>query len=191
MTQPTQEKAGDLAVVLVDQWGHRGEFLRGDIVRLSELDSNSYDAKSALDRNVIRLLTDVEVVLPPTTHSIEGGDSFATAMRFHSGFADDVPTTITTASGAAEATEFSKPTVPFTGDSQPAARPVQIVGEAEAQANTTTRLSAGELAARARAATKTEELDAIEAQADSRMTSVHDAVGARRAELAQGGTDEG
>jgi hypothetical protein len=185
--QQTQEKAGDLAVVVVDQWGHKGEFLRGDIIRLSELDSASYDAKSALDRNVIRLLTDAEVARPPTTQSVEGGDTFNAAMRYHAGMLDEVPTTTTTASGPAEPAEFAKPTMAYTGDNAPAPRPIQIVGEAEAQANTTPRLSAPELVARARAATTAAELDEIDGQADARMTTVHEAVAQRRAELAQEG----
>jgi hypothetical protein len=188
--QQTKGRVGDSAVVLVDQWGHRGEFLRGDIVQLSDLNPNEYDAQSALDRGVIRLLSEAEIARPPTTHSIEGGESSAASMRAAAGFSDEVPTTVTTAQGPAEPPELSKPTIAFTGTNDPAPHPVQIAGQAGESTTQSgaPRPSAAELADRAHAATTPAELDEIDALADNRMTSVHDAVAQRRAELAGTGS---
>lgn len=128
---------GDLATVLVDQWGHRGEFLRGDIVKLSELNPDHYDAQHALDLGVLRLLTEAEARAeshPTTTaldFNLERDEDHARALRFHAGLSEDVPQTITTGSGPAEPQEFAKPTIQYTGPEQPAARPIVVVGSAE------------------------------------------------------------
>lgn len=217
----TVKTQANLHQVMVDQWGHRGEFIRGQIVNLGDLDSNHYDIEHAVRMGVLRPLTQAESrpgSLPLTTPLNDQGEldvDHQRAMQFAAGMTPEAPRTVTTAPGPAEPAEFAKPTIPFTGDNQPAGRPVVVVDtalEAETEATRATRIvpspagsvfesaadraaresggqrpSAADLAAQARAASTNEQLDAIDAQADNRMTSVHDAVAARRAELAQQG----
>lgn len=121
----------ELLQVLVDQWGHRGEFMRGMILRRSEIDTAEYDVESALARNVVRKLTEAEArSLPLTTALDENGETdldHARAMQFHAGVTD-VPRTVTTASGPAEPDHLSKD--PQWPEDQQALRPVVVVGTA-------------------------------------------------------------
>lgn len=119
----------ELLQVLVDQWGHRGEFMRGMILRRSEIDTAQYDVESALARNVVRKLTEAEArSLPLTTALDENGEidlDHARAMQFHAGVQTDVPRTVTTASGPAEPDHLSKD--PQWPEDQQALRPVVVV----------------------------------------------------------------
>lgn len=85
---------GDLAVVQVDQWGSQGEYHRGDIVKLSELDSSQYDGEWAVKMGTLRMLTEAEAVSPPTTRVLdqngEPDESHTRMMRYHAGFPDEV-----------------------------------------------------------------------------------------------------
>lgn len=126
---------GDLAQVTVDQWGHKGEFLRGDIVKLSELNPEHYDAQHALRMGVVRLLSEAEARSLPTTRALEFNlepdEDHTRAMRFHAGIPEDVPQTITTEQGPPEPRELSKPTVEYSGPNDPAPRPVIVAGSPE------------------------------------------------------------
>lgn len=188
----------DLAQVMVDQWGHRGEFIRGMIIRLADLNPAHYDLEHALSLGVIRLLSEAEARVwrntasstSPTNADGSLDEAHRDRSRFDAGIPTEIPETVTTAQGQPEPAEFSKPTIAFTGDNQPSPRPVRVVGEAgsdQADSGTPGKPSASDLVAQAKAAQTTEELDRIDSQADNRMTSVHDAVSTRRAELAQQG----
>jgi hypothetical protein len=122
---------GNLAQVMVDTWGHRGEYVRGDIIRLSDLDPAHYDAEHAVRMGTLRLLSEAEArpESMPHTFAVDAyGDrdpAFDAAMRYYAGIPEEQPVTITTAQGPAEPAEFAKPTLAFTGDNAPPARPVQ------------------------------------------------------------------
>jgi hypothetical protein len=203
----------ELLQVMVDQWGHRGEYTRGMIVRRSSINAAHYDVDSALMRGVVRRLTEAEArpeSLPLTTALDDNGEvdlDHARAMQFHAGIPPEAPRTVTVGQGPPEPAEFSKDA----SNAAPAARPIVEVGSVEevdaaarppeivatpagpafaAPQETNgggNRPSASELAAQARQARSAAELEAVEAQADARMTTVHDAVAQRRAELAQEG----
>jgi hypothetical protein len=131
----TLRAEGDLAQVMVDQWGHKGEFLHGQIVKLSELNPEHYDAKHALRVGALRLLTEAEARSLPTTNALDYNgmpdEDHARAMRFHAGIVEEQPQTVTTEQGPPEPREFAKPTIEYTGPNQEAARPVRVVGSAE------------------------------------------------------------
>lgn len=116
----------DLAQVMVDQWGHRGEFVKNQIVRLSELNPDHYDRVHAVRSSTLRLLTEAEArvwaeSVSPTSPTTDDGafdEDNRRATRIGAGIPADVPQTITTGQGPAEPAEFSK-----SGDQQ-AARPI-------------------------------------------------------------------
>lgn len=128
---------GDLAQIMVDQWGHKGEFVRGDIIKLSELNPDHYDAKHALNTGVLRMLTEAEArpESHPTTIALDFNlnpdEDHSRALRFHAGLPDDVPQTITSGQGPPEPAEFIKPTAAYSGPNDPSPRPVVVVGSPE------------------------------------------------------------
>lgn len=122
----------DQAQVLVDTWGHRGEFVRGHILSRADADKAGFDWDHAVTVGAIRLLTEAEVRSLPTTFSALADGSpdegLARATRYHSGILDTLPETVTTEQGPPEPPEFAKPTIEYTGPNQEAARPVRVAG---------------------------------------------------------------
>jgi hypothetical protein len=115
----------DQAQVLVDTWGHRGEFVRGHILSRVDADKAGFDWDHAVTVGAIRLLTEAEVRSLPTTFSALADGSpdegLARATRYHSGILDEVPQTVTTGQGSA---------MPAGINDEPG-RPVRVVGSAE------------------------------------------------------------
>lgn len=130
----------DLAQVMVDQWGHRGEFTRGQVIDLGQLDSAHYDREHAVRVGAVRMLTEAEARAwgpgsSPTSPTLDDGSldlDHQRAMQFGAGISPDLGRTVTTGQGPAEPAEFAKPTLPGpTGEAnQPAARPVVVVDSA-------------------------------------------------------------
>jgi hypothetical protein len=183
----------DVAQVMVDQWGHRGEFYKNQIVHRGDLDAAAYDWEHAVRVGAIRPLTHAEARVwaasasPNSPLNPDGSLDLdhQAAMRIGAGIPLEQPQTITPAAGPAEPAEFSK-----SNNDLPPPRPIVESGTSpivESGASATAgggRPPAAELVAQARAASTNEQLDQIDAQADNRMTSVHEAVAQRRAELA-------
>lgn len=123
-----------LAQVMVDQWGHRGEYIKGDILDRGALNPAHYDWDHAVRMGVLRLLTHAEARSWPTTTPLDdtGGvdQDHRRAMRYAAGISPDVPRTVTTASGPPEPAEFAKPTLAGPDNNQEAARPVVVVDSA-------------------------------------------------------------
>lgn len=187
----------NVAQVMVDQWGHRGEFFKNQIVHRGDLDAAAYDWEHAVRVGALRPLTQAEARVwaasasPNSPLNPDGSldTDHQAAMRIGAGIPLEQPQTITPAQGPAEPAEFSK-----SDNDQPPPRPIVEAGTSTAPPAGQTaapsggsRPSAAELVSQAQAATTNEQLDAIDAQADNRMTSVHEAVASRRAELAQEG----
>jgi hypothetical protein len=192
----TTQTVDHLAEVMVDQWGHRGEYIRGDVLDRSQVNPGHYDWDHAVTRGTLRPLTHAEARVwggGSSTTQVTAADGSPDAdvsrsTRAAAGIPEELPETVTGPQGMPEPAEFSKPTLAFAGDNQPAARPIRTAGQDAADATTGTgRPSSTELVAQAKAAQTTAELDRIDGQADARMTTVHDAIAARRAELAQQG----
>lgn len=122
----------DQAVVAVDLWGHKGEFIRGMALTRADADEAGFDWDHAVRVGALRLLTEAEVRSLPTTFVANDDgtvdEEFARGTRYYAGLPVDVPETITGEQGPAERAEFAKPTLPFTGNDQPAARPIRTSG---------------------------------------------------------------
>jgi hypothetical protein len=122
----------DLAQITVDQWGQRGEFTRGIIVSRGEAEQAGFDFDHAVRVGAIRLLTHAEArqgSWPTTTPLDVAGypdEDFQRGMQFHAGVVTELPRTVTTEQGPPEPPHLAKPTIPFQGQDQPAARPIEV-----------------------------------------------------------------
>jgi hypothetical protein len=130
----------DRAQVVVDTWGHRGEFVRGQILERGEAEQAGFDWDHALRVGAIRQLTEAEArqgSVPgtmPLNLQGEADQDFIRAMRFHSGMSDTLPETVTTEQGPPEPPQFAKPTIEYQGPNQePPARPVRVASAQEAE----------------------------------------------------------
>lgn len=137
---PSSIKTVDhLAQVMVDQWGHRGEYVKGMIINRNDLNPAHYDWEHATQRSgALRLLTEAEARSQPTTTPVGFGDDERAAVRYNAGIVDDAET-VTTEQGMAEPEEFSKPTLPGPANNTPAARPVRVASAEDARAAGGTR----------------------------------------------------
>lgn len=122
-----------LAQVMVDQWGHRGEFIKGQILNRNDINPDHYDWDAAVARGSVRLLTEAEARSWPTTTPEGFGPDELAASRFNAGIVEDAET-VTTAQDQAEPAEFAKPTLAYNGPDQPAARPIRVASAEEAMA---------------------------------------------------------
>lgn len=132
-TGPSAIKTVDnMAQVMVDQWGHRGEFVRGMIINRDDLDPTHYDWDHATQQSgALRLLTEAEARSQPTTTPIGFGEDERAAVRYNAGIVDDTET-VTTEQGMAEPAEFSKPVLPGPKNNPPPARPIRVASAEEA-----------------------------------------------------------
>jgi hypothetical protein len=121
-----------LAQVMVDEWGYRREFIKGDILDRSKVEAAHYDWDHAIARGVIRPLTEAEARSYPTTTPEGFGPDERAATRYNAGIVDDAET-VTTEGGPAEPAEFAKPTLAGPTNNQPAARPIRVASAQEAE----------------------------------------------------------
>jgi hypothetical protein len=127
----------DEAQVMVDQFGHAGEFVRGDFVTRAQAKERGFDFDWAVNMGTLRKLTEAEMRSRPHTHGLDAlgnvDEDFGRTMRFHAGMPEELPRTVTTAESFPEPKEWAKPALPMV-DGPPPARPVEVVGSAaEAQ----------------------------------------------------------
>lgn len=131
------------AQVMVDQWGHKGEYVRGDFVKRSDAEGHGFDFDHAVRMGTLRLLTEAEMRSRPHTHGFDAlgnaDPDFERTMRFHAGMPEEMPKTVTTADSYPEPKEFAKPTLP-TVQGMPAGRPVEVVGSAQEAENANANL---------------------------------------------------
>jgi hypothetical protein len=132
-------KVEDEAQVAVDQWGHTGEFVRGDFVTRGLAKERGFDFDHAVRMGALRLLTEAEMRSRPHTHGFDAlgnaDEDFGRTMRFHAGMPEELPRTVTTAESYPEPKEFAKPTLPAVEGGMPPARPVEVVGSAHEAEN--------------------------------------------------------
>lgn len=146
----TVRSSPDLVQVMVDQWGHRGEFTRGMILNIGDINPAHYDVEHAINVGALRRLSEAEArpeswpLTVPLDAQGHADEAHRAAMRYSAGITQDVARTVTTEQGQAEPAEFSKPTLPGPENNQPAARPIVTASalEAETEGARATRVEA-------------------------------------------------